>query len=140
MRAAVYLARHRDDGPAPGRRIAADLNIPPKYLSSILRELVRAGVLEASPGKTGGFRMVRRPEEVRLSDVLTPFESASSTRNTCPFGNHECSDRNPCDGHTRWKRVKEEYRRFLEETTVRDVAMPASRRERKPASKPLRPG
>ena len=124
LRAVVYLARHLDDAPIPGRQIAADLNVPRKYLSSILGDLVRTGLLEASPGRTGGFRLARPPGSVRLLDVVAPFEQVKPSQRPCPFGNATCSDVDPCWGHDRWSRVKEEYGRFLEETTVRDVARP----------------
>jgi Rrf2 family protein len=124
LRAVVYLARHIDDGPIPGRQIAADLEVPRKYLSSILGDLVRTGLLEASPGRTGGFRLVRPPRSVRLLDVVAPFEQVKTARRPCPFGNATCSDVDPCAGHDRWSSVKKEYGRFLEETTVFDVAQP----------------
>ncbi|RJP32915.1 MAG: Rrf2 family transcriptional regulator [Phycisphaerales bacterium] len=144
MRAVVYLARCPDEGPLPGRRIAAALNIPPKYLSTLLRELVRCGVLEASPGKSGGFQLARPAEEVRLHEVVAPFEAVAVARKPCPFGNATCSDEHPCDGHRRWKRVTDELRRFLDETTVQDLARPrrrrASRPARRDAARAARPG
>jgi len=123
LRAAVYLAQHGLDCPVPGHCIAEALGIPPKYLSVILRNLVRVGVLQASPGKSGGFRLVRSPKEVRLYEVLAPFESIGAGHVGCPFGNAVCSDHDPCSGHDRWKRVKREFERFLMDTTVYDVAV-----------------
>jgi Rrf2 family protein len=123
LQAAVYLAQHHADGPVPGRQIASDLHIPPKYLSTILHDLVRVGVLHAAPGRSGGFRLARSPKEVRLCDVLSPFESVLAGHRSCPFGNAVCSDQDPCSGHERWKRVKREFERFLLETSVHDVSV-----------------
>lgn len=125
LRAMVYLARHQQEGPIPGHRIAAELDIPRKYLSTILGDLVRTGVLQASPGRTGGFRFARNPASVRLADVVGPFEQAKGARNQCPFGNATCSDVEPCAGHDPWSHVKRAYERFLEETTILDVSQPA---------------
>lgn len=123
LRAAVYLAQHAADGPVPGHRIAEALEIPPKYLASILRNLVRVGVLKASPGKSGGFRLARDPKDVRLCEVLAPFEGGPAGYRGCPFGNAVCSDDDPCSGHQRWKRVKREFDRFLMDTSVHDVSI-----------------
>ena len=131
LRAVVHLAQHVDAWPIPGRRIAEELDIPRNYLSSILADLVRAGVLEAAPGKRGGFRMVRPPERVRLLDVLAPFEPVLIDRRACPFGNAICSDDRPCAGHDRWKRVKEAYEHFLHETSVYDVSVSQNGRRSK---------
>lgn len=123
LRAMVYLANHREQWPIPGAHIARETGVPSRYLSAILSDLVRAGVLEASPGPSGGFRMARPPEQIRLVDVLTPFDGSVQGMNGCPFGNATCSDNTPCAGHSRWKLVKEAYIQFIEETSVHDVSM-----------------
>ncbi len=123
LRAAVFLAQHGHDGPVPGRQIAKEVGVPPKYLLNILRELVRSDVLQASPGKSGGFRTARDPKDIRLEEVLGPFESVVASPSRCPFGNAVCSDNDPCAGHERWKRVKREYECFLAETTLFDVSV-----------------
>lgn len=108
----------------PGRAIAAEADIPAKYLSNVLGVLVRNGVLESSPGRTGGFSLAKPPESIALFDVLSPFESFHATR--CPFGNHECNDENPCLAHDQWKQVLQAQFRFLTTTTIRDVAFRAN--------------
>ncbi len=120
LRALIHLARNADGKPISGRRIAADAGIPANYLSKVLNDLVRSGVLESSPGKTGGFRLRRPPEEITLDEVVAPFEHTGDRR--CPFGNQACSDENPCSAHERWKHVVEAQQAFLSTTTVRDVA------------------
>lgn len=42
VRAALYLARHYGHGRRKTREIAADMDIPEKYLPQVLGELVRA--------------------------------------------------------------------------------------------------
>ncbi len=121
LRALIYLAQHADSWPIPGRRIAEHADIPPKYLSKILGDLVRFGVLESSPGKTGGFRLRNSAKETKLYEVLSPFEQFDRRR--CPFGNNECSDDNPCLAHSKWKQVVELEQRFLRETTIHEVAI-----------------
>lgn len=123
LRAMVCLARHVEDWPISGKRIAGETGIPPKYLSNILSTLVRAGVLTSSPGIGGGFAMVRSPRDVPLDDILKPFESILAPSRPCPFGNEFCGDENPCAGHERWKHVKEVYAQFLQDTTIHDVSI-----------------
>lgn len=135
LQAMIYLAGHVDEWPIPGREIARETGIPPKYLSNILGDLVRIGILDASPGKSGGFRMVRPPESVYLYEVLQPFEPVLTSRRPCPFGNEECSDDDPCIGHDRWKPVREAFTQFVQETSIHDVAVKQSRRRRKVSAK-----
>lgn len=133
LRAMVYLARHEADWPIPGREIAGQVGVPAKYLSKILGDLVREGVLDGAPGKRGGFRMRRPARQTTLADVLRPFEPRE--RRACPFGNQECSDDHPCLAHDQWKKVLETQRRFLERTSVQDVAVPRAS-GRRPIARP----
>lgn len=122
LRAMIYLARHRDEWPISGPRIADDAKIPRKYLSAILADLVRAGLLEGTRGKSGGFRITRPPKRIQLADIVRSFEPVSSHRQSCPFGNAICSEADPCGAHERWKGVKAAFDRFMEDTTLYDVA------------------
>ncbi len=135
LRAMVYLTAHAEDWPIPGRRVAEGAGIPRKYLSAILRDLVRAGILASSPGPGGGFRMARSPKDIRLFEVLAPFEPILGNRRPCPFGKEECSDDDPCPGHDRWQRVKETYSQFLQETSVFDVSVKRRKRRRSGSGK-----
>jgi len=128
LRAMVYLAKNRKDWPISGPRIAEGANIPSKYLSSILADLVRAGLLTGTRGKSGGFQITRPIEGIRLAEILRPFEPVNFFRQTCPFGNDVCSDVDPCGAHERWKGVKAAFERFVAETTLESVA---SKKKRK---------
>lgn len=120
LRALIHLTQREEEWPISGSRIAAGTGIPPKYLSKILGDLVRAGVLNSSPGKTGGFRLKRSAKKVSLLDVLAPFEQFEHRR--CPFGNEECSDLRPCRAHDQWGKVIETQLKFLSKTTIGDIA------------------
>jgi Rrf2 family iron-sulfur cluster assembly transcriptional regulator len=119
----VYLAQHEAEWPVSGPTIARNTGIPAKYLSAILGTLVRDGVLDAARGKRGGFRMNRAPSELRLLDIVAPFETRlTETDVPCPFGNNACNDKDPCGGHHRWAPVKDAFLHFLHETAIGEVA------------------
>lgn len=136
MQAMIHLARHVDEWPIAGRKIAEQTGIPRKYLSAVLGDLVRALVLESSPGMGGGFRLARPAKEIRLSEVFAPFEPILANRRPCPFGQEVCSDDDPCAGHDLWKKVRETYSLFLEKTSIHDVTF--NRRQRRAPSTPKR--
>jgi len=121
LRAAIHLAQHEEDWPVSGARIAKSTGIPPKYLSKILGDLARVGILSSSPGKSGGFCLGRPANQLPLSQVLAPFEPFEHRR--CPFGNQDCNEAHPCLAHDQWKKVIETEQRFLLKTTVHDIAL-----------------
>ena len=120
LRAVATIARVREDRPVLAKEIAAQGQIPTKYLSKVMRDLVHAGVLTSTRGIGGGFRLRRKAESIKLADIIRPFDDIVASRR-CPFGNAKCSDENPCSMHDQWKPVSEAYRNLLEQTTVADI-------------------
>lgn len=115
----IYLAGHPQDWPISGKDIAQATGVPRKYLSKILADLVRGGVLESARGKSGGFNLVRASNETFLLDILTPFESFEPRY--CPFMNQHCDDSNPCQAHLDWKKVVDAEQQYLRTTTLHQI-------------------
>lgn len=122
LRALVYIAQQDRERPVLAREIAARTKVPPHYLSRILRDAVREGLLESARGIGGGFRLTHPPAKVRLIDVLSPFDDVLA-RSRCPFGQPMCNDAHPCGFHEHWKPIAEAYRHMLEQTTLADVGI-----------------
>ncbi len=120
LRAVTYIGQHGHDGPVLAKVIAEHSGIPLRYLQKVLRDLVRSGVLASSRGIGGGFRLGRDAKDIRLADVLAPFDDILP-RTACPFGNPECGVSNPCPIHDRWLGVVTVYKAFLETTTIGDL-------------------
>jgi Rrf2 family protein len=121
LRAMAWLAAHAGEDAVLGRDLARRLKIPPDYLSKVLAQLARSGVLTASRGAKGGYRLARAPERIRLVDVVIPFEG-KRVRSACLLRpDRPCRDSGACSAHTSWGGVNEAYRKFLETTTVADI-------------------
>ncbi|MCP4593427.1 MAG: Rrf2 family transcriptional regulator [bacterium] len=133
LRALIYLVEHAEDWPIPGRQIAEQTGIPRKYLSKILGDLTRTGLLRSSPGRTGGFQLSHPPGKTRLLDVLTPFEQFD--REQCPFHEQACGREEPCLAHAEWAKIVADKRRFLERTSIQDVVTKAQHPRRKRAAR-----
>jgi Rrf2 family protein len=120
LRALVFIAAQDPARPVLGREIAAQTGVPAQYLSRILRDAVRYGLLESARGVGGGFRLARPARRIRLLEVITPFENVLFG-SQCPFGQPKCSDEQPCGFHPHWKPVAAAMRCMLEETTLDTV-------------------
>ncbi len=62
------------DSPIPSGELAERLGISKAYLEQILIPLKTAGLLTASKGAQGGYRLSRPPERVTAWDVLAVCE------------------------------------------------------------------
>jgi Rrf2 family protein len=58
----------------PSRRLAEFYGLPPAYLSKLLKSLVRAGILSATSGPRGGFRLARPPADITVLDIVEAVE------------------------------------------------------------------
>jgi Rrf2 family transcriptional regulator, nitric oxide-sensitive transcriptional repressor len=70
LRALLFLTQQEPAACLSPRHIAAVLGESPTYLAKVLRHLVKAGVLRAERGATGGVRLAMAPEDVTLLDVV----------------------------------------------------------------------
>ncbi|MEV8093468.1 Rrf2 family transcriptional regulator [Kitasatospora sp. NPDC085879] len=63
--------------PVPAARLAALHDVSPSYLAKQMQALSRAGLVHSIQGKTGGYVLTRKPEEVSLLDVVQAVDGAS---------------------------------------------------------------
>ena len=70
LQAMMTLARRHDQGAIKIREIAADSDLPEKFLELILLELKNARMVESVRGARGGYRLRRDPAQIPLSDII----------------------------------------------------------------------
>jgi Rrf2 family protein len=117
------------DGLMSSREIAAATDVPERLLARVLVELVRAGLIEARLGRTGGYRLRRPSRALTLLELVEAIEGPSrSTR--CVLRRRDCDPSHPCAIHPVWASAQSGLIGVLETTTLadlvaRDVAMQA---------------
>lgn len=52
--------------------------LSPTYLSKILTKLVKAGLIESTPGVHGGYRLTTNKEDLSFLDVIQAIEGTAS--------------------------------------------------------------
>ena len=52
--------------------------ISPTYLSKILTKLVKAGMIESTPGVSGGYTLLKKKEDVSFLEVIHAIEGNAS--------------------------------------------------------------
>ena len=120
LRAVLHLAQRVEDGPVGAAAIAQGLGLPANYLSKILHDLARAGVLRSERGPRGGFRLAKPASELSLAEVIAPFNSFMKQR-TCLLGREQCSDETPCRVHERWSQAADPIIEFFNHTAIADL-------------------
>lgn len=73
--ALLELAIHYRSGePLQIRQIAAQQNIPDRYLEQLLAMLRRGGIVKSQRGAKGGYILAREPRKITLLEVLNCLE------------------------------------------------------------------
>jgi Rrf2 family protein len=71
---ATVLAALPDGLVLPAARLAEYHDIPAPYLAKSLQALKRAGIVEATTGRLGGYRLGRPAESITLLDIVQAVE------------------------------------------------------------------
>jgi len=74
VRAVVELAANAGRGAMQSGEIARRQAIPGPFLDQVLMTLRRAGFVHSTRGPRGGHVLARRPEEIRLDEVIACLE------------------------------------------------------------------
>lgn len=76
LKAVLYLADKEDL--VSSREISREMGIPRDYLIQLAQLLRNAGIVEARPGKYGGYRLAEDPAEITLLAVLSALNDGSA--------------------------------------------------------------
>ena len=120
IRTSICLAREGSGRLIPAPDIARRMEVPPRFLPQIMQDLVRAGLVEASPGRGGGYRLTRSPAEVSLLEVIEAVEG-DVRRRTCVLRAGACAAERPCGVHDIFAAAQDALLERLSQATVRDA-------------------
>ncbi len=123
VRAMIALARVDAGLLMSSRRIAEEMNIPPRFLPQVMGDLTRAGLVEAQPGRAGGYHLARRPEEITILAVVDAVEP-ENRRQTCVLRGGHCGPENPCEVHVVFFSGEDSLRELLGAATLAMVKGP----------------
>jgi len=129
IRAVLYLARS-DGAIVPSTHIAEAMAIPSRFLPQVMGDLVRAQIVEARVGRSGGYRLRRAPQTVSMLDVIDAVE-ADPRRTRCVLLGVACSRASTCDVHAVFAAAQEAMLAALSAASIGDVpAADESRNDR----------
>lgn len=128
IRAMQHLADHYGQGPVQLGDIATAQNIPPKFLTVILSELSRAGIVASLRGKDGGYWLGVPPVDVRYGDLIRIMRGSLALVPCASRYAHEkcknCVAEDECRTRALMLQVRDEMAAVLDRITLADpIAM-----------------
>ncbi len=88
MRSLIFLCSEGDGVPRSPRQIAEQLTESPTYLAKVVRHLVKAGILLAHRGATGGVTLNQDAQDITMLAVVEACQGkilGNFCQDTCDF-------------------------------------------------------
>jgi len=120
LRAMIYLAGHEGADPVPLSEIAASEGISPAFLERIAAQLKGAGLVGATRGAAGGYRLARRAAEISVADVVVALEGPLDLLD-CVHDAHKCGRSEGCPSRRALTRLDEAVQAALAGVSLNDL-------------------
>ncbi len=121
LRVLVDLAEHIDDGYVPMKDVANRQGISLKYLEQILPVLTENGFIEGTRGKRGGYRLIKKPEECLIGDILRLTEGDLAPVACLKKDAEPCERAYACRTYPMWVEFYRIVNEYFDGKTLADV-------------------
>lgn len=121
LRILVDLAENRNDGYITLKEAAERQEISEKYLESIVKDLVREGIVEGLRGKGGGYRLARPADAINVLDVLQSADGTLVPVACLEEGSKPCSRAAECRTLPLWEGLNKVVSAYLSGFTLQDL-------------------
>ncbi|MBQ8910009.1 MAG: Rrf2 family transcriptional regulator [Oscillospiraceae bacterium] len=131
LRVMTDLAEHQGEGYIPMKDVAKRQGFSLKYMEKLLPVLVKTNIVEGLQGKTGGYRLTRKPEEYTLGEILRLTEGSLAPVACLECGAVPCDRAAECRTLPVWTELDRIVNQYLDSVTVADllkIGMPQDNR------------
>jgi len=127
LKALTFIARRPDNKPVQIATIAQSENISQKYLESILLTLRKSGFLGSKKGKGGGYYLLKKPEEIKMSAVMRILEGPIAMVPCVSLNFYEkcddCPDETACSVHNLMIEVRDSTLNIFNKKSLADLIL-----------------
>ena len=119
LRVMVDIAENGKDGSVSISEISNRQEISNKYLEQIISKLVKANFLKSSRGQTGGYKLVKKPSEYRVGDILRVSEGNLSPLKC--LHDYKCLRQEKCLTFDFWEGLDKVINNYADSVTLEDL-------------------
>ena len=107
--------------------VAAAESLSPAYVGKLLTVLRQAGLIESARGRTGGYRLARPAEEIRLGGVMLALgeplydDPGYCEKHAGPETDGPCVHQGGCTLRGLWQTLEDWMRHVLDSVTLADL-------------------
>ncbi|MBT3356190.1 Rrf2 family transcriptional regulator [bacterium] len=122
LRAMARLAKYWEVEFISVTEISLREGISKKYLEQIFTKLKNANLVESGKGRQGGYRLLQKPEEINVYEIVNVLEGGVSPSNCLAHdGEFICEKKDKCGVVSLLAEIQGVTRDILTKTSLRDV-------------------
>lgn len=117
IRILSYIAKYGNSRLYSAKELSENLNIPYKFLTKIMTNLVKSDFIDSIQGREGGYKLSRPAKDISIHNILENFKELEDDTK-CVLGIGECDAKNKCALHDQWVEPRELIRKMYKDTTL----------------------
>jgi Rrf2 family protein len=125
IKALTFIARQENQSPTGVGMIAESEQISHKFLERILLDLKKAGFLGSKKGKGGGYYLIVKASEIKMTDVIRVLEGPIAMLPCVSLNYYErcedCPEESTCSVHRLMLQVRDQTLNVLRSNTLADL-------------------
>ncbi|MCC8013792.1 MAG: RrF2 family transcriptional regulator [Eubacterium sp.] len=121
LRVMIDLGERDGQGFVALREISERQDISEKYLESIVKRLVKNGLVVGIRGKNGGYKLAKKPSEYTVAEILTAAEEVLAPVACLSCGENTCERAESCKTLPMWKELQGVVTEFFDGITLQGL-------------------
>lgn len=121
LRIMLDLAQHPEEDFISLKTIADRQGYSMKYLETIVGSLKKAGLVESSRGKEGGYRLSRGSADYTVGEILRSIEDNLAPVSCIKSGSVNCEHAAECMTVPMWKELDDITNAYLDTVSLQDL-------------------
>ena len=123
MRMVLALAQRHQAGvtTVSSADVAAEMDIPYRFLRKLVRRLVSGGLLESRRGKNGGVGLARDPSLISLYDIVSATGPRGVEMSSCVADPQSCRRSSLCRLFREFQTIQKGVDQHLKQVRITDL-------------------
>lgn len=123
IRASIFIASRSAEGQRTNlKEISEAIASPEAFTAKLLQQLVRNGIIDSVKGVQGGFEIPKiRMAKTKLCEIVRAVDG-DGIFTRCGIGLDDCSEKNPCPVHFKFKSVRKDLKTMLDNTSLKEMS------------------
>lgn len=118
LRILTYMSNHESEQ-LTAKHLSEKLEIPYKYLTRVMTNLTKKGLVCSTRGRMGGFVFSKPIGEITIYDILEAVNDINN--DTCIMGSGLCGSGEHCVLHDSWSKPKQLIDEMFKNSTLKDL-------------------